>query len=224
MSVSQPSTLINMTTQSSSPFLGKQPVNQQTPLLSDQYGVPFAVEYRGKYAAATKAGVLFVGNTVIAGVALPVNAATLASKFTLWNPLGSGVDIELVEFALGLDSATEVVNGLAVGLQTSVSTTGGSPGTLTQLTTPWNTYGNAAAGAPKGKLYSAATLTNAAVLTSLMGLGMSFDATSGAMSGDGKYNFDGKIILPPDTIATFLSTVAAITAAFCSLSWMELPA
>ena len=174
----------------------------------------------GKWYSAAKRGNLFLGNTVIAGVALPVNAATLVSKFTLWNPAGSGIDVELVEFGMGIDSATEVVNGIVLGVQPQVSLSGGAPGTLTQLTTPTNL--GFTGQTPTARLYSAATLTNAAVLANLMSLGINFDATA-AGQGITLHDFNGKVVLPPDTIATFCTTVAAQTAAFCSLVWAEWP-
>jgi hypothetical protein len=215
--------LLVVTAQVGNPGSSKQPDGQPTALMAGIHGELLVSEAgHGRFFQPAKRGNLFVGNTVIAGVALPVNAATLASKFTLWNPAGSGVDVELIEFAIGIDSATEVVDGLAVGIQPQVSTTGGPPTSLTELTTVWQGYGGTTP-SKKAKLYSAATMTNAAVLTALMGLGVNFDATAVGLHG-GAYAFDGKIVLPPDTIATFVSTVAAITAAFCSVSWSEWPA
>src|SRR5712664_1567592 len=76
----------------------------------------------GQYAFAASQGKLFYGGTLIAGVAIPVMAATLASKFTLWNPPGSGVTVEIVDFACGIDSATVVVNGLGWVILPHVST------------------------------------------------------------------------------------------------------
>lgn len=177
-------------------------------------------ELRGKYAAASLRGNVFYMSTVIAGVALPVNAATVASKFTLWNPAGSGRVVELVEFTLGIDSATEVVNGLAVGFQAGVQSGGGAPGTLTAIDSgPTSTLiGAGLQSVCKG--YKAATLTNAAVLP-VYPLGLNFDATAAGRSGNFAYNFDGKFMVPPDTIVTFCSTVAAITAAACGLVWAE---
>ena len=177
-------------------------------------------QVHGKWFEAVKRGNVFLGNTVIAGVALPVNAATLVSKFTIWNLAGSGKDVELIEFGLGIDSATEVVNSVVLGVQPYVTSSGGVPGTLTQLTTPTNL--SFSGQVPTARLYSAATLTNAAVLTNIMSLGINFDATA-IGQGLSLYDFDGKVVIPPDTIATFMTTVVAETATFCSLVWAEWP-
>ena len=178
-------------------------------------------EIGGKYRAAALRGNVFYMSTLIAGVALPVNAATLVSKFTLWNPAGSGKLVELIEFSMGIDSATEVVNGIALGWQANVTGAGGAPGTLTSVSNgPTSTLlgGTGITSVCTG--YIAATLTNAAVLP-VYPIGMNFDATAVGRSGNFIYNFDGKFIVAPNTLVTFLTTVAAETAAPMGLTWAE---
>ena len=190
-------------------------------LVSGPHGDLMVSEAHGKYFAAAKRGNLFLASSLIAGVALPVNAATLASKFTLWNPAGSGVDVELVEFGIGLDSATDVINGLCAAVQAHV-TQNGPPTSLTTAAGGVLSYGGLGLNA-KAAVYSAATLTNSAVLGPLMSMGMQFPATTAPSLQIPNYVFDGKLVLPPDTLVTFVATVAAITAAFCSLIWAEWP-
>ena len=220
MTTSQPFFNTNFTNTIADPTKNRQIDGSGINAFAGVHGSQLASEIHGKYFEVAKRGQLFIGGSVIAGVALPVNAATLASKFTLWNPAGSGVDVELVEFSIGITSATEVVGGVCLGLQTKVSTSGGAPGTLTALSAlaGYATGG----GVNKATLYSAATLTNAAVLP-VYALGINFSATSGPTSGLSSYAFDGKFVLPPDTIATFVTNVAGETAATCSLSWAEWP-
>jgi hypothetical protein len=221
MTASQPFFNTNFTLTVTDPTRGRQPEGQGINMLSGVHGGQLASEIHGKYFEVAKRASAFWAGTVIAGVALPVNAATVASKFTLYNPAGSGVDVELIEFTLGLTSATEVVNGIVMGVQTRVASGGGgAPGTLTAgvINNARCDGGNAS----KVNFYVAATLTNPAVLP-VYPLGMNFDATSGAMSGINNYVFDGKIIIPPDCLVTFLTNVAAETAATCGLSWAEWP-
>jgi hypothetical protein len=151
-----------------------------------------------------------------------VTAATLVSKFTLYNPAGSGKIVELVEFTCGIDSATEVVNGLALGIQANVTLSGGVPTSLTAAANIGACLLGSGA-APNAKAYQAATLTNAAVLP-VYPLGLNFDATAAGRSGNFNYEFDGKFLLQPDTLVTFCSTVAAITAAPVGLVWAEINA
>lgn len=185
-------------------------------------GELFINQLGGKYSAMAARGKVFYMSTVIAGVAIPVNAATLVSKFTLWNPSGSSTYVELIEFTMGIDSATEVVNGLALAWQAKVTSSGGAPGTLTATVNgPASTLlGIGGTSACTG--YTAATLTNAAVLP-VYPLGLNWDATAVGRSGNFIHNFDGKFWMPPDTLVTIVTTVAASTAAPCGLTWAEWP-
>jgi hypothetical protein len=220
MTASQPFFNTNFTNTVGDPTKNRQIDGAGLNAMGGTAGQGLVAEIRGKYFEVAKRGALFIGGTLIAGVALPVNAATLASKFTLWNPAGSGVDVELGEFTAALTTGTEVVGGICVGLQTKVSSSGGAPGTLTAL--PVLSSYVTGGGNNKAALYSAATLTNAAVLP-VYPLGMSFNSTSGALNGLGSYNFDGKVVLPPDTIATFVTNIAAEALLTCGLTWSEWP-
>lgn len=174
-------------------------------------------QVHGQYYAAGKRGNVFFVSTLIAGTVIPVNAVNVVSTCTLWNPVGSGKNLEFLEYALGVDSATLVVNGLAMGFQSGLSSPGG---TLTAIAGKSTLIGSSFA--PVGLFYSANTLVNAAVLGPLMGMGINVAATTGQL-GAGSWNANGKIILPPGSLCTVLSTVAAMTAGFQSMSWAEWP-
>jgi len=183
----------------------------------------------GQYYQASLMDRIFYGSTLIAGVALPVMAATLASKFTLWNPAGSGVVAEVIKFGAGIDSATVVVNGvgyailynvsqLTTGLPTSPTFAAGAAQTNAAVANGGiSTSGKAA---PKCGLYTALTLTNAAVFGPVVDI-ISYPATADTSISITAYKFDGEVILPPDSLITFVATVAAMTALPCSLHWGE---
>lgn len=184
-------------------------------------------DLHGRYYEAALKGNLFIAYTVIAGVALPVAAATLNSKFTLHNPAGSGKNIEPVAFAMGIDSATTVVNGIGMAIQRNLTTTSGIPTTTTSLvSSPLGPTGVAS-----GVAYSQATLTNVAIpgVTAATAVPIplyplfSFGAVTAAGIFDATHNFDGKVILGPDSLGAFCTTVAAATAAFCAVIWAEWP-
>lgn len=179
----------------------------------------------GKYYQAAKAGRLFMAYTAIAGVALPVAAATLNSKFTLHNPASSGKLVEPVSFIMGIDSATTVVNGVGLAVQRNLSTTSGIPTSTTSLiSSPCGPTGTAVASA-----YSQATLTNVAIpgVTAATAVpipfyGMfSFGAVTAAVISPCSHEFDGRLILGPDSLVAACTTVAAATAAFCGIVWAE---
>lgn len=182
----------------------------------------------GKYYEAALRGHLFMAYTVIAGVALPVAAATLNSKFTLHNPAGSGKNIELVAFTMGVDSATTVVNGIGLAIQRNLASSGGVPTTTTSLVS--STLGPT--GVASAVAYSQATLTNAAIpgVTAATAIPIpfynmfSFGAITAAGIYDATHYFDGKVVLGPDSLVAGCTTVAPATAAFCGIIWAEWPA
>src|SRR5688572_8341280 len=67
-------------------------------------GQQFVGEFQGRYYPASARGNVFIASTAIAGVTLPAPATTLASKAGMRNPVGSGVNVELI--AIGLTSVT----------------------------------------------------------------------------------------------------------------------
>lgn len=200
-------------------------------IIQGRQGETLNSKVHGDWYQASLAGNLFMAYTVIAGVALPVAAATLNSKFTIHNPAGSAKNVELVSFTMGIDSATTVVNGIGMAIQRNLSGTSGIPTTTTTVTShqlgPAGGNGSSAA-----SVYSQATLTNVAIpgVTAATAVpipvyGMfSFGAVTAAVIYEATHNFNGKLILGPDSLAAACTTVAAATAAFCCIIWAEWPA
>lgn len=191
-------------------------------------GAQVVQEMHGMFYEAALRGNVFMAYTVIAGVALPVAAATLNSKFTLHNPASSGKNIELISFTMGIDSATTVVNGVGLAIQRSLSTTAGVPTSTTALVS--SRLGPT--GSASGTAYSQATLTNVAIpgVTAATAIPipfynmLSFGATSATGIFDATHNFNGRLILEPDSLVAACTTVAPATAAFCGIIWAEYPA
>lgn len=179
----------------------------------------------GRYYEAALRGRLFVAYTVIAGVALPVAAATLNSKFTLHNPASSTRLIEPVSFTMGIDSATTVVNGIGMAIQRNLTTTSGIPTSTTSLVS--SRLGPT--GTAIGVAYSQATLTNVAIpgVTAATAVPIpfyplfSFGAATAVTIDPCNHDFNGRVILAPDDLGAFCTTVAPATAAFCAVMWAE---
>lgn len=192
----------------------------------NKYGAQVATELHGKYAELGLQGRVFSASTVIAGVVLPVAAATLNSKFTIHNPSGSGKIIELISFTTGLDTATTVVNGVGLAIQRALSTTGGGVPTTTTAAAalPLGLGGQA-----KAAVYTQATLTNvaipgvsAATAVPIAFYNMfSFGATTAAGVFDCTHYFDGRVLLEPDSLGAFCTSVAAASQNVCGIVWAE---
>lgn len=190
-----------------------------------KYGAQVMTELHGKYAELALKGRLFYASTVIAGVVLPVAAATLNSKFTIWNPAGSGKIVEPIYFTTGLDTATTVVNGIGMLIQRGLTSGAGIPTTLTAAAAlPMGLSGSAKAG-----VYTQATLTNvaipgvsAATAVPIAFYNMfSFGATTAAGVFECGHSFDGKVLLAPDDLGAFCTSVAAASQNVCGILWAE---
>ncbi len=181
----------------------------------------------GKYFEAGMRGQTFITSTVIAGVVIPVAAATLNSKFTLWNPASSGVNVELISCTIGNDSATVVVNCHGLLIQRNLTAGAGIPTTTTATANIRLGVG----GVAKASGYSQATLTNVAIpgVTAATAVPIAFypmfstGATTWTGATDTTHLFDGKIVLESDSLVAACTTVAATTASFISIMWAEYP-
>lgn len=182
----------------------------------------------GKYWEAAMNGQLFTASSVIAGLVMPVAAATLNSKWTIWNPAGSGVVVEMISFTTGLDTATQVVNGWGLAIQRNLTTTGGGiPTSVTAATS----LALGAGGSSKVTVATQATLTNVAIpgVTAATAVPIPLYPmfSSGATTAAGIYNcshdFDGRVLLNPDDLGAVCTTVAAAAQNWVSFVWAEYP-
>ena len=181
----------------------------------------------GNYYESSRRGQVYFASTVIAGVVVPVAAATLNSKFTLWNTAASGVNVELISIFMMTDTATTVVNSHALMVQRNLASSGGIP---TTVTTPCIALPAGLGGVSAGVTVAAqATLTNAQIpgVATAPYIGVwpigGYGATTADGGADLTHNFDGKLVLAPDSLVALVGTVAASGAAFCQICWAEYP-
>ena len=188
-------------------------------------GELLAAEIHGKFYHPTRAGNVFYLATAAAGTVVPVQATNLVSTFTLWNPLGSGKNIELIRYSYGVLNATTVVSDISMYVQPGVGQTVAAPGTLTLLAI------RSAAGAGATPTiasvctgYSAATLVNVVGTNLFRGPTMtSFGAVTSTADAPINYDFDGTFIMPPGTLITMAGTAAQTQAGSQCLTWSEWP-
>jgi hypothetical protein len=198
---------------------------QNASILVGRNGDALVSEVHGKYWNAAFRGNVFLGATLAAGIVVPFVAATLAAKFGLWNPAASNRLVELIDLQLLQVPGTALITGAALGFQGPLATTGGIPTSVTN-TAGLNASTRIASGiAPQSTVFTAATLTNVAIanLSPLYGLYNNV-ATTVITQGPTQTNFDGKFILPPDTLCTLCDTITGTqSAAFVSLTYAEWP-
>jgi hypothetical protein len=186
---------------------------------------------------ASRRSTFFAQVTSAAGT-IAINTTTSAATFTLVNPIGSGVNLELIDFTLHLLStgaapATANIVGLSF-VDINVNAITG----ITRIPVPTGGGANAAGavngniGGAAGQGYVATVITYASALTVAANWGyglFSFPAswvpTVGGYPVPLTHEFKGKIILPPGHAASLVASTAwgANTTA-PSISWAEYPA
>jgi len=174
-------------------------------------------QIHGSYYYAGARGNLFSFN--VTAVTVPVIAATLASVFSLYNPVSSGKVLELVDFDQGLLSGTTVINVLGLYWQGSPAadkatfTTPGIFGTHYFGASPSR---GVASGIPYRALTHSGTPVRIAILNSQ-------NTTTDTQGTPVHYDFNGKIVLYPGDVVSVAASTAAMTSTSTDLSirWAE---
>lgn len=166
----------------------------------------------GRYYEACRQGNLYLASNQ-AGVAAPAGLTTASLNFTLHNPLGSGVNLVLLNISgqATLDPAADA----AVWLVANPTLNQVAPATVTALTVRNALLGNAAG---KGLAYSTATLAAAPVVIRPLA-GVPWATAAGFAQVYINDDVAGSIIIPP-SIYVSIQASAAITLA-AAMIWEE---
>lgn len=177
-------------------------VNQSDlPVKVDDFGVLVSVD---RYSELALRGKVF--SVTVAAVTIPVNAATLVSVCSLYNPPGSGVFLDIISVDAHAVVATTVVDELGVYFSTP------DKAILGTFTTRSTAIQNARLGEgapPIGQFYTAYTHSGTPVLAGLVG---GWGAVTDSGSGECSREFKGRLLLPPGCVASLAMTTAASTA------------
>src|SRR5271166_2715298 len=71
-------------------------------------------ELHGKWYTPAYRGRVFTASSLIAGITIPVNTTT-SPTWTLFNPLGSGINVELITLDVGWPAAPTTVVAFLLG-------------------------------------------------------------------------------------------------------------
>jgi hypothetical protein len=181
------------------------------PLAQGKLADGIVSELHGKFYNAAVNNRVFCGSSLIAGVTIPVNTTT-APTFTLFNPLGSGVNLELISLDIGWPAAAASVVGTILGsvsTQTPSSTTAGG----TTIAVPIG-----GGGVAQAKLFTAATITAITTHIALITASTVTDTMNPA-----HVDFDGKLVIAPGGLITLTSTPVQTAVSLPSLFWAEWP-
>jgi hypothetical protein len=151
-----------------------------------------------------------------AAFTMPVNANNLVSLFSVYNPPGSGVLMELIEAEAHAVVATTVVN--AMGLYALEGQTGATFTTQGTIRSSRLTEGVASA----VRAYSSLTFSGTPLLADIIG---GWGAVTDGGATPIRKEWGGKIQVPPGVAIALAMTTAAATASGITalLRWAEVP-
>lgn len=200
--------------------LAKQSPGGNPPTYASPLGDVLVSELLGKYANLSLLGTIFWGSTAAAGTIIPVNAANLVSTFTLWNPSGSGKNLMLIAYLLGITTVTAVVGNIDLVYQASVGNAIPIPTSQTALVPTNAIIGGG--GTPGARLLSAGTLTGTPTYFSTLGINIG-TTLEGAGPLMARVDFDGTAIIPEGVLVTPTAFAAQTAAMNQTFIWAELP-
>ncbi len=181
----------------------------------------------GQFYEAALNGKVYQATTLVAGVTIPVQATNIAGVFTIFNPLGSGVNVELIRFTHAFTTTTEVVGQVALWIQTSIGAASAALTSLTALSVRPALWGGSSVnpiGSGQASVYSAATFTNTMATNMfqgpiLFGPGAVTSTNNAAMN----YDFNGNTILGPGAAGTVAGFAAQTQTSSMTIIWAEWP-
>ena len=179
-------------------------------------------QLHGKWYTHTYRGNMFHGRTLAAGVNIPATAGT-AQVFGIWNPYGSGVNVEMVAAYYGWVSTTGTPANIGYDFVPQAS-----PLTVTAftVTAPGSVNGMLGAGKASKTLFTGTAATTTAS-TYLGTNGMSQLTVTGTGNTAGWWSlaeyFEGTIIIAPGSALFPSGTVAPGTKFDIRWVWAEIP-
>jgi hypothetical protein len=176
----------------------------------------------GYLPAQTLAGNVFIGSTLAAGVAVPAHNAT-AQTFGLWNPAGSGKNAILVKLNVGVATAgTPAVASLGLSYIPSAGSAIGAAGApISAFTGTSPVNGLVSKGSQNSALFTLAATTIAPTFFYNLALSQE-SATPGTGVFWMEHDFDGAVIVPPNTYIGLGGSAAPGQTIQASLVWFEI--
>ena len=208
------------------------PDGVEVPLRLGNEGQLITQRLHARHYEAAKRGALFHASTTILGLAIPIYTGT-APKVMLFNPLGSGVNAELV--SVGINRASGTTVQFTAGLMRVPGNVGAGPATGGPVTvftpdTPDNLKnGLLGFGAvPKVMSQMSGTITLAAAGVAgdfFYSIMHSYAAVFSDTPDGGMFvhDFEGRVIVPPGAAIFLAGSVASVALYATTFSWVEIP-
>lgn len=197
------------------------------PVLGDEFE-QLMDRLHGKHYQDAKAGRVFSQTTTPLGLAIPIYTSTAPVGNALWNPIGSGVNCELINYNASRVSGIEAfgtIGLMARKVEQSSIATGAQITAFAEVAPINGLLGHGLTS--KVKSSNAGTITISAgvaaeYVRNIVGMLPVID-TSVAESSPKEVDFDGTLIVPPGVLIWFAGSVASVALFAQTVTWKEIP-
>lgn len=189
-----------------------------------------------KHYSDTLAGRVFSQSATPLGLAIPIYTATsIAGGMPIWNPPGSGVNVELISVDINRASGTADFGavGLMAGSVNSIATASGM--SAIAATVPVCGYifgpGSKVVSSNAGTVTVTAGVATAPVagvagagwVRSLAAINLEADTGTAHTTSVSIYDFNGTVIVPPGVLVYLACTKASVALYATCVVWKEIP-
>ncbi len=184
-----------------------------------------ATTYRGRWGDAAHDGRLFTGTAAATGLILPIYSNT-AQLFGLWNPSNSGRNCYILNITMGYKSTTLAASGICLGLLLNVGSAVATAAPISAFTdqAPYQGGLSSTTGGNRVRFTgSAATVTTGLMVVGPILWSQDAFAATGAvnMASPTFRDFDGELMLAPNTACFLSGTIAQLGTWIPSITWAE---
>ena len=205
------------------PFKNSTKGTPAAPVITDERAQTVQ-QTNGQWYQAAREGRLFIGNDAAAGQVLPIYSAT-AAKFVLWNPAGSGVNLNLVRFAANYVDTTGAATGFTIGIMKNAGSalaTGGVS-VFTDAVPERAPYGGQTGG-NKVRFALTATIIAPTILYQMGENQLVLTATDATTAHFVfRHDFNGEMVIAPNNLISFGGNIAQLGKWASSVMWTEEP-
>lgn len=197
--------------------------------LGGKQGEAIVSTLHGKYYAQTVRGNVFYASNAGAGAVFSIYSNASFTGLLLWNPMGSGRNLSLIRANVGITGqASTAASGWGYVWLVNAGANIGTAYPLSGFTAITATRGTGICGLG-GQGMSVARAGSAATLTTAFtwGRAATFGTSTGAITTEfGEYlteDFDGTMIVPPNTVWALTSNILSGITAVGTVFWEEVP-
>lgn len=212
------------------PFLfGKRAGEAERPVIGDEKQ-QLADTLHGKHYTDCLRGRVFSQAATPLGLAIPIYTATaLAGGMPIWNPMGSGVNVELIHVDIGYGSGTAdfaSIGLMHIDTKQSNLSTGAHLTAFTESTPKSGLLGLGVKSQVKSSNAGAVTATAGAAtdwVRTLASINLEAQTATAHGTTIAHYDFDGTVIVPPGGLVYLAATKASVALYASSIVWKEIP-